>query len=167
MTAGAVLTHLTKPFDTSGKSAARSVTRARPAEVGFQGLCLVRLSSHRLQAGRPRQDADPGQQRAGRRAVVAGAPPARRRPRPRHGREDEGTDPAAHVPDSDPGRDRRQADRARNRARAAQGREMLRRRHHPQAQTSGKAEGRQEEDAAVRQGRHPAGSVYCGAEVDS
>ena len=96
----------------------------------------------------------------------AGAPPARRRPRPRHGREDEGTDPAAHVPDSDPGRDRRQGDRARNRARAAQGRhrKMLRRRHHAQAQTSGEAEGRQEEDAAVRQGRHPAGGVYCGAE---
>ena len=91
---------------------------------------------------------------------------ARRRPRPRHGREDEGTDPAAHVPDSDPGGDRRQGDRARNRARAAQGRhrEMLRRRHHPQAQTSGEAEGRQEEDAAVRQGRHPAGSLHRRAE---
>ncbi len=46
----------------------------RPAEVGLQGLCLVRLSPDRLQAGRPRQDADPGQQRAGRRAVDAGAP---------------------------------------------------------------------------------------------
>ena len=92
--------------------------------------------------------------------------PARRRPRPRHGREDEGTDPAAHVPDSDPGRDRRQGDRPRNRARTAQGRhrEMLRRRHHAQTQTSGEAEGRQEEDAAVRQGRHPAGGVYRGAE---
>jgi len=40
---------------------------------------------------------------------------------------------------SDPGRDRRQGDRARDRARLAQGRhrEMLRRRHHAQAQTSG------------------------------
>src|SRR5690349_8164763 len=41
---------------------------------------------------------------------------------------------------------------------------MLRRRHHPQTQTSGEAEGRQEEDAAVRQGRHPAGSLHCRAE---
>jgi len=30
--------------------------------------------------------------------------------------------------------------------------------------TSGEAEGRQEEDAAVRQGRHPAGGLYRGAE---
>ncbi len=98
--------------------------------------------------------------------VDAGAQDARGGPRPRHGREDEGTDPAAHVPDPDPGRDRRQGDRARDRARAAQGRhrEMLRRRHHAQTQTSGEAEGRQEEDAAVRQGRHPAGSFYCRAE---
>ncbi len=68
--------------------------------------------------------------------------------------------------DSDSGGDRRQDHRARNRACAAQGRhrEMLRRRHHPQAQTSGEAEGRQEEDAAVRQGRHPAGSFHCRAE---
>ena len=51
----------------------------RPPEVGVQGLCLVRLSPDRLQAGRPRQDANPGQQRAGRCAVDAGAPPARGR----------------------------------------------------------------------------------------
>ena len=115
-----------------------------------------------LQAGRSRQDADPGQRRAGRRAVDAGASHPRRGPRPRHGREDEGADPAAHVPDPDPGGDRRQGDRARNRPRAAQGRhrEVLWRRHHAQTETSGEAEGRQEEDAAVRQGRHPAGSLH-------
>ena len=98
--------------------------------------------------------------------VDAGASHPRRRARPRDGREAEGTDPAAHVPDPDPGGDRRQGDRARNRARAAQGRdrEMLRRRRHAQTQASGEAEGRQEEDAAVRQGRHPAGSLYCRAE---
>ena len=50
----------------------------RPAEIGVEGLCLVRLSAHRLPAGRPRQDADPGQRRAGRRAVDAGAPRPRR-----------------------------------------------------------------------------------------
>ena len=41
---------------------------------------------------------------------------------------------------------------------------VLRRRHHAQTQASGEAEGRQEEDAAVRQGRHPAGSLHCRAE---
>ena len=55
------------------------------------------------------------------------------KPRPRDGGEAEGADPAAHVPGADPGRDRRQDHRARNRARAAQGRdrEVLRRRRHP------------------------------------
>ncbi len=44
----------------------------------------------------------------------------------------------------------------------AQGRDrqVLWRRHFPQAQASGQAEGRQEEDAAVRQGRNPAGSLH-------
>jgi hypothetical protein len=42
--------------------------------------------------------------------------------------------------------------------------EVLRRRRHTQAQASGEAEGRQEEDVPVRQGRHPAGGVHCGAE---
>ena len=45
---------------------------------------------------------------------------------------------------------------------AAQGRdrEMLRRRHHPQAQAPRQAERGQEEDAPVRQGRHSAGSLH-------
>ncbi len=66
----------------------------------------------------------------------------------------------------DPGGDRRQDHRARDDPRAAQGRhrQMLRRRRHPQAQAPGEAEGRQEEDAPVRQGRHPAGGVHRGAE---
>jgi GTP-binding protein LepA len=42
--------------------------------------------------------------------------------------------------------------------------EMLRRRRDAQAQASREAEGRQEEDAPVRQGRHPAGGVHRGAE---
>ena len=55
---------------------------------------------------------------------------------------------------------------ARETVRPAQGRDgqMLRRRRQPQTQTSGEAEGRQEADAAVRQGRNPAGSVHCGVE---
>ena len=87
-------------------------------------------------------------------------------PRPRHGGKTERIDPAAHVPGPDPGGDRRQDYRARDRARLPQGRygQMLRRRRDAQTQTSGQAEGRQETHAAIRQSRYSAGSVYCGAE---
>ena len=56
--------------------------------------------------------------------------------------------------------------RPRNHPRPAQGRDrqMLWRRRHPQAKASGKAEGRQEAHAAVRQGRNPAGSLHRRAE---
>ena len=86
----------------------------------------------------------------------------RRGARPRHGREAEGSDPAASVQDPDPGRDRRQGDRAGDDQRAAQGRDrqMLWRRHYPQAQAAGQAEGGQEEDAELRQGRHPARGLH-------
>ena len=49
---------------------------------------------------------------------------------------------------------------------AAQGRDrqMLWRRHHPQAQAPRQAERGQEEDAPVRQGGHPAGSLHRRAE---
>ena len=50
----------------------------RPAEVGVEGLRLVRLPDHRLPPRRPGQDVDPGQRRGGRRAVDAGSPRARR-----------------------------------------------------------------------------------------
>ena len=117
-------------------------------------------------AGRPGQDVDPGQRRAGRRALDAGPPRPRRSARPGDGREAQGADPAAHVPDPGPGGDRRQDHRPRDDPRAAQGRhrQVLRRRRHPQAQAAREAEGRQEEDAPVRQGRHPAGSVHRRAE---
>ena len=87
-------------------------------------------------------------------------------PRPRHGGETERTHSAAHVPGADPGRDRRQDHRPRNRARLPQGRdrEMLRRRRDPQAQASGEAERRQEAHAPVRQGRYPAGGLHRRAE---
>ncbi len=138
----------------------------RPAEIGVARLRLVRLSPHRLQGSRSGQAADAGQRRSGRRAVHAGASHPRRAARPRHGGEAEGADPAAHVPGADPGGDRRQDHRARDRARLPQGRhrQMLRRRRHAQAQAARQAEGRQKENAAVRQGRHSAGGVHRGAE---
>jgi GTP-binding protein LepA len=87
-----------------------------------------------------------------------------RRGRPRHGRADEGADSAAHVPDP---------------IQAAIGGKVIARETARCARTSprnataatsparenfGEAEGRQEEDAAVRQGRHPAGSLHRRAE---
>jgi small GTP-binding protein len=138
----------------------------RPAEIGVEGLRFVRLSPHRLSPGRSGEDADSGQRRAGRCARDAGAPHPCGKPRPRHGGEAQRADPAAHVPDSDPGGDRRQDRRARDRARLPQGRdrEMLRRRRHPQAQAFGEAEGRQKAHAPIRQGRYSAGGFYRGAQ---
>ena len=131
-----------------------------------KGYASLRLPHHRLPGRRPREDVDPGQCRAGRRALDAGAPRPGRDARPRHGREAEGPDPAAHVPDPGPGGDRRQDHRPRDHPGAAQGRhgQVLRRRRHPQAQAAGEAEGGQEEDAPVRQGRDPAGGLHRRAE---
>jgi GTP-binding protein LepA len=78
----------------------------------------------------------------------------------------QGSDPASAFQDSDPGGDRRQGDRPRDHQRHAQGRDgkVLRRRCDPQAQASGEAEKGQEEDAAVRPGRHPAIRLHRGPE---
>ena len=51
----------------------------RPPEVRDQGLRLLRLPPHRLPGGRPGQDADPRQRRAGRRPLHHGPPRPRRR----------------------------------------------------------------------------------------
>ena len=57
----------------------------RPAEIGDQGLCQLRLPAHRLPRGQPREDADPGERRAGGRAVDDGPPRPGRDARPRDG----------------------------------------------------------------------------------
>jgi hypothetical protein len=51
------------------------------------------LPSRRHPDRRPGEDVDPGQRRAGRRPLHAGAPGPRRDARPGHGGEDEGPDP--------------------------------------------------------------------------
>ena len=78
---------------------------------------------------------------------------------PRHLREAQGADPAPELPGGDPGRDRRPDRRARDGQGVPQGRarQVLRRRHHPQAQAPGEAEGRQEAHAPGGPGRDPAG----------
>ncbi len=115
-----------------------------------------------LPPGQPRQDADPGQRRAGGRAFHDGPPRPGRDARPDDVRKAERADPPPHVQDPDPGGDRRPHHRARDAGRAAQGRhrQVLRRRRDPQEEASGEAEGRQEEDAPVRQGRDPPGGVH-------
>ena len=81
----------------------------------------------------------------------------------------EGADPPPVVQDRDPGGDRRPGDRARDDQRAVQGRdrEVLWRRHHPQAQAAGEAEGGQEADAPVRQGRDPASAFLAALKMDA
>ena len=83
-----------------------------------------------------------------------------------HLREAQGADPAPELPGGDPGRDRRPDRRARDGQGVPQGRarQVLRRRHHPQAQAPGEAEGRQEAHAPGGPGRDPAGSVPGRAE---
>ena len=131
-----------------------------------KGYASFDYTLDRLSRRRPGQDVDPRQRRAGRCALDAGPPRPGRVQRPGDGREAQGPDPAAHVPDPGPGGDRRQDHRPRDDQGAAQGRhrQVLRRRRHPQAQAAREAEGGQEEDAPVRQGRHPAGSLHRRAE---
>ena len=80
-------------------------------------------------------------------------PPARRAAQAAH--------PAPDVRDPDPGRDRQQRHRARERPGHAQERagQVLRWRHHPQAQAAREAERGQAADEARRFGRDPAGGV--------
>jgi small GTP-binding protein len=116
----------------------------RPAEIDQPRLCQLRLRADRPARGRPRQDEHPRQQRAGRCAVDDRPPRRGRGARAPHVRAAEGPDPAPPVQDPDPGGDRRQGHRARNHRRDAQGRDrqVLWRRHQPQEEAAGKAEGR-------------------------
>ena len=90
--------------------------------------------------------------------------PMRPRVRPGHDREAEGTHPAPAVRGADPGGRRRAHHRPGEHPRATQGRagQVLRRRHHPQAQAAGEAEGGQEADEDHRPGRRPPGSLRRG-----
>ena len=77
----------------------------------------------------------------------------------------EGHDSASAVQDRDPGSDRRPDHRPRHDQRLPQGRhrQVLRRRHNPQAEVAGEAARRQEADEARRLGGHPPGSLRLGA----
>ena len=78
------------------------------------------------------------------------------------GRQAQGAHPAPAVRGADPGRDRRPGHRPREHPRDPQGRarQVLRRRHQPQAQAAGEAEGGQEAHEDGRPGRGPARSLH-------
>src|SRR5438045_1970586 len=84
---------------------------------------------------------------------------------PQRGGEAEGADPAPDVPDRDPGDHREPGHRARDDSRHAQerSREVLRRRHHPEAKTPGEAARRKEAHEAGRNGPHSTRGVSRGA----
>ena len=133
----------------------------RPAEVALPRLRLLRLPDQRLPAQRARQAGHPGQRRAGRRPVADRPPRQGLRPRQAAGREDEGPDPPAALRGGAPGGHRLAHHRPRVDPRHVQERhrQVLRRRHLPQAQAHREAEGRQEAHEAGRPGGHPPGSL--------
>ncbi len=131
-----------------------------------RGYASLRLSPDRLSRGRPGQDVDHGQRRAGRRAVDDRPPRHRRGARARHVRAAEGPDPAPSVQDPGAGGDRRQGDRARDDRGDAQGRDrqMLWRRRDAQEEAAREAEGGEEADARVWVCADSAGGVHRGAQ---
>jgi GTP-binding protein LepA len=139
----------------------------RPAEVDLQGLCLLRLHIIRLPRGRPGEDVDPRQRRAGRRAsmLVHRNPAAEKRGRGMCEKLKELIPPHMFkIPIQAAIGGKVIARETVSGAPQGRDRQVLRRRRHPQAQAARQAEGRQEAHAPVRQGRNPAGSVHRGAE---
>ncbi len=111
--------------------------------------------------GRPGPGRHPRRRRAGRRALADRASRVRVRPRAPAGRAVAGGDPPPDVRRPDPGGDRSARDRARDGEGAAQGRprQVLRRRHHAQAEAARKAEGGEEAHEAGRRRRGAAGGL--------
>ena len=111
--------------------------------------------------GEPRPGRRARRRRAGRRALADHPPRVRLRPRQAARRAAAEGDPAAVLRRPDPGGDRRADHRARDGEGEAQGRarQVLRRRHHAQAQAAREAEEGQEADEAGRRRRGAAGGV--------
>ena len=104
---------------------------------------------------------------AGRRLQLDRAPRQGRGLRPQDDREAARAHPPAAVRRADPGGHRRPHHRPPDRQGQAQGRarQVLRRRHHPQAQAAREAEGGQEADEEHRPRRGPPGSVRVGPQA--
>ena len=126
-----------------------------------QGYAQPRLRARRLPAVEPREGRRAAERRAGRRVQHDRPPRQGLRVRPTHVREAARAHPAADVRRAHPGRDRRPHHRPRDGQGEAQGRarQVLRRRHHPQAQAAREAEGRQEADEEHRARRGAPGSA--------
>ena len=126
------------------------VARLRDAGLPRVGSRQARHADQRRPDRRLQRDHPPGQ------GVGVG---------PEDRREAQGADPAAAVRGGDPGGDRQQGHRPRDDLGVPEGRarQVLRRRHHAEAQAPREAEGREEAHEADRRRRDPAGGVSGGA----
>src|SRR6266542_5728804 len=124
-------------------------------------LCELRLRRDRLPAGDARARRRARRRRAGRRALADHPSRRRLRPRSRARGAAAAGDPSPDVRRRAPGGDRLARDRAGDSEGEAQGRarEVLRRRHHAQAEVARAAEGGEAPDEAGRHGRGTAGGV--------
>src|SRR5581483_9199155 len=135
-------------------------------EVDLQGLRLVRLRVPGVPALGHGEARHPAQRGPGRRAVHDRPPGEGVREGEVPRREAARGDPAPALRGGDPGRHRQPGHRPRDGEGHGQERhrQVLRRRHHAQAQAAREAEGRQETDETGRPRRGPAGGVPVGPE---
>jgi len=138
---------------------------ARQAQERDPRLRHDGLRARRLLPRRPRAARHPRGRQESRRALDHLRPPRRRPPRPGDRQEAPRRDRPPHVRDRPAGRDRHEGDRPRDDLRDAEERDgqVLRRRHLPQEEALGEAEGRQEADEEHRLGGHPAEGLHGGA----
>src|SRR5262249_27652475 len=129
------------------------------------GLREPRLRAVWVPGGEARPRRRPAARGAGRRVLERRAPRQGVPVRQADDRAAEGADPAAALRRRGPGIDRFEDHRARDREGEAQRRagQVLRRRHHAQAQAPGDPEEGERADAARRPGRRAAGGVHRGA----
>jgi GTP-binding protein LepA len=137
----------------------------RPAQVHLARLCVAGLSTGRRVGIADGEARHPGLRRTGRRAVDHRTSRLCVRARAGFGVEDARAYSPPAIRGSHSGRHWRQNHLSRNSKPAAQKRpgKVLRRRHQPQTQVAGKAEGRQKTHEADWQGRHSPGGLPGGS----
>ncbi len=137
------------------------VRHVRQAQKHHAGLRHDGLRSHRLSPGGPGEDGHPRQRQSRGCTLHHRASFQRRQTRQSLGQTLERRDLQAHVRDPAASRDRVESHRPRNDFRHAKkrDRQMLRRRHHPQAKTLGQTKRRQKADETIRPSRNPPKSL--------